>query len=310
MAATALRDWLEATIGEPCVAGSPAEVVLDDEADAVSVRLRELDAELAGLGGLRSRVVEAGMDLPLSLGNTAMQNLNDCEGLAVARAGEEQVTTWEMFRGRALDSYVAHAVSCGPVGDPVDDLRSMWSATERFDDLALLERFGADPSNVADLGGLAASVATFTNCTRWIPRSEVIMSCPFGAAFSLRGRVDVVFGGPGTGLPAVLVEVKSARLRDSHFAQLRHYVMLAALRHREMPAGAALWSPEAGLVPLHVSGSALSAAERMAVAAGRLVELWLGRDRVLTPGLHCRFCAAEQSCPKAHDYDDPWDEHR
>lgn len=209
-----------------------------------------------------------------------------------------------------MDSYVAHGLLAGPVGDAVGDLHSMWSAQERLEDIVLLERFAVDPSHAADLTDLAASAAFFTNCGPWVPRAEVSMGCTFGQVLSLRGRVDVVFGGPGTGHPAVLVEVKSGRLRDSHFAQLRHYVMLAALRHLEMPAAAALWSPGTGLVPVHVSGSAHSATERVVVAAGRLVELWLGREKDLTPGVHCRFCAAEASCPRAHDFESPWEEDR
>lgn len=313
-----LPEWLDQVVGNPRPRSSDHDTdrhgrdrVAESgrrELGEVVVRLREVGVRIVGHPELAGRLAAAGSRLPLALGNATVQNLNACEGLAMAAPDGRGVVTWEMFRGRALDSFVAHALHTGALAHPVEDLGSMWSAEERSEDLELLERFMADPLHESDLVDLASSAMSFGRCARWAPRAEVRIASVIEGALSLRGRVDVLFGGPGTDMPAAVVEVKSAGLHDSHFAQLRHYVMLAALRHGEMPAGAALWSPGTGLVPVPVTGSARSAAERVAVAADRLSELWLGGDAALTPGVHCRFCAIESTCPRAHDFEAPWDE--
>ncbi len=300
-----LVEWLTATMIDagPGTRGQ-AEVaeVLD--------RLAEVNGLLSGMPGLVQHLVGAGQGAPLVLANSVVQALNACEGLAVATARvDEKETSWAMFRGRALDAYVAHTLLSGPVADPVGDLCSMWTATEDHEALELLETFAADAHNTADLTRLADAASFFGGGDRWVPRAEVTMGSYFVPAFSMRGRVDVVFGGPGTGMPTVLVEVKSSRLRDSHYAQIRHYVMLAGLRHGELPAAAALWSPDTGLVPIPVPGSARSATERVAVAARRLGELRSGREPELSPGVHCRFCPVAGSCPRAPDSNAPWDTH-
>lgn len=219
-----------------------------------------------------------------------------------------------MFRGRALDAFVQHVLFAGPVADAVPDLRSMWVASESTEDLEMLERFTSgeagsggtgsggtalNESAVEDLVDLAAHAMVFSGSQPYAPRTEVRMGATFAGVLELRGRVDVLLGGPGTDLPAVLVEVKSGRIRDEHRAQLRHYVLLAALRHGEAPAGATLWSPESGLEPLHVHGVLASSAERVAAAVVSFAEISAGREPTLTPGAHCRFCPVNADCPVA-----------
>lgn len=226
--------------------------------------------------------------------------LVSCEGLAVARSSLEPAeVTWAMLRGRALDAFVEHVLFAGPVAEATAALRSIWSARESLRELELLDDLGVDEDRARDLTDLAARAMAFAGCRGWVPRTEVRMSVFVPGRCELRGRVDVLFGGPGTGLPAVLVEVKSGPIRDEHRAQLRHYVLLAALRHGEVPAGAALWSARSGLEPVHIPGVLHSSAERVAAALGSLRALRFGAEPVLRPGVQCRFCPVSSDCVAA-----------
>lgn len=279
-------------------------------AEAVEGRAAEQQEGAAGLDAARRRLTEAAgqLDDPVLLSDRAIGLLLACEGAAVAAATAPPTgTTWEMFRGRALDAFVEHVLFAGPVGDPAGDLEAMYLATESTEDLALLESHLGTPGAVADLAELAAGALAFSELRRWDARVQVTMAVELRAAGStaavLRGRPDVVLGGPGTPHPAVLIEVKSGLLREAHRAQLRHYVMLAALRNGAVPAAAALWSPVAGLEPMHVPGVVASAAERCAAALQKLAPLLTGTAPVLSPGLHCRFCVVADRCPAAHSFD-------
>lgn len=320
-----LAEWLaEVMSGEGTEAafarGSrrAAGAMRTDEVAAAMERIRCAAAEfIDGAGG---RSGGAGPDAPLVLTDTTVRHLVACEGLAFSAASVGPVdVTWPMFRGRALGAFVEHVLFAGPVADAVTDLRSMWAASESTEDLDDLERFapgrrgpggtgsgGTDSAEsdsaetvAEDLAELAAHAMDFSGTRRWAPRTEVPMGAGFADVLELRGRVDVLFGGPGTDLPAVLIEVKSGRIRDEHRAQLRHYILLAAVRHGEPPTGAALWSPESGLEPLHVQGVVAGSAERVAVALAALTEMVAGGDPTLTPGAHCRFCPASVDCPVA-----------
>lgn len=325
MVGVMLAEWLaEVMSGQATPAGmsrAPGDAdvaIATDEVLAAKERIRSAVEDPTTTTGSCSGAANA--DAELVLTDTTVRQLVACEGLTVAAAsaGPTEVT-WPMFRGRALDAFVEHVLFAGPVADAVTDLRSMWTASESSEDLVLLERFTSgepgsgdagsgdagtsgtvtDGSAVAELGDLAAHAMAFSGTGRWVPRTEVRMGARFDGWLELRGRVDVLFGGPGTGLPAVLVEVKSGRIRDEHRAQLRHYVLLAALRHGEVPAGAALWSPGTGLEPLHVHSVVASSAERVAAAVASIVGLGAGREPTLTPGMHCRFCPAAAECPVA-----------
>jgi hypothetical protein len=289
------------------------EVSATDEVQHARERICSAVSELIDSGGGAPGVAATGP--PVVLTDSVVRRLVACEGLAVAAASAAPVeVTWPMFRGRALDAFVQHVLFAGPVADAVPDLRSMWVASESTEDLEMLERFTSgkagsgeagsggtalNESAVEDLAGLAAHAMVFSGSQPYAPRTEVRMGVTFAGLLELRGRVDVLFGGPGTDLPAVLVEVKSGRIRDEHRAQLRHYILLAALRHGEAPAGAMLWSPESGLEPLHVPGVLASSAERVAAAVVSLAEISVGREPTLTPGVHCRFCPVTLECPLA-----------
>jgi hypothetical protein len=315
MVGVMLAEWLAGVMPQEGTAARAASgsrradgVSVTDEVQAARERIGAAAAELTkSRGETRGLAVT---DAPIVLTDSVVRRVVACEGLAVAAASTEPVeVTWPMFRGRALDAFVQHVLFAGPVADAVTDITSMWVASESIEDLELLERFTSggtasgevafNESAVEDLASLATHAMAFSGTRPYAPRTEVRMAAAFAGVLELRGRADVLFGGPGTELPAVLVEVKSGRIRDEHRAQLRHYVLLAALRHGEAPAGATLWSPDAGLEPLHVPGVVASSAERVAAAVVSIAEISAGREPTLTPGVHCRFCPASVECPQA-----------
>jgi hypothetical protein len=122
-----------------------------------------------------------------------------------------------------------------------------------------------------------------------------------GGEVRLPGRVDVLLGGPGTGLPATVVEVKSAGSGHTyaHAEELRHYALLCALRHGRPPAAMALWYADGTTVPLLVEGAATAAARRVLDVLAALGEVRGGRPPSLRPGGHCRWCPGAPRCPVA-----------
>lgn len=230
-----------------------------------------------------------------------------CEELAVQEAGTVGSTdSWALLRGRALDAYVCHVIHSGAVADPVEDLRSHWSATNRPADIEALEAQLGDGDTakmVEDLSLLAARAGAFGDVGEHAPRVEVSFAYTAGETIRLPGRIDVLLGGPGTEGPAALVEVKSGTPRSDHAAQLRHYVMLAALVHGRMPAAAAIWYPagEAAESPeqcleVPVAGTVTSSAMRVVAALERVAELWEGRVPNRSGGPHCNWCPLSGDC--------------
>jgi len=293
-----LREWLEEVEGRATL----------DPHEPAAARDR-LEAAAADLAGSLQEI--GGVPWPLSVTNSVVADLHRCEGLAVARAGADEPKRhdgpdWRRLAGEALGAYVAHVLVEGPVAEAADDLASMWRAAGEWDRVDRLEAYlsAADPAAAprrAELDTLARAALAFDVDRGWVPRVELPIGTTVGGALALRGRVDVVLGGPGTGRPAVLVEVKSGGPHPEHHAQLRHYVLLAALRHGEMPAAAGVWYPDDSLVDVHVPGAAESSAERVAAMARRLAAFWEGAPPTLRAGAHCRWCPVADTCAAAAD---------
>ncbi|MGI9578893.1 MAG: CRISPR-associated protein Cas4 [Microthrixaceae bacterium] len=316
-----LSDWL-ATL-------DPASTNRNDTVEDVTAArsmLTEAARSLRVLAG-----AETGPALPLTISQQFVSSIHRCEQLAVQEAaGGHAGTGWKLFRGRALDAYVCHVIHAGPVADPVEDLRSHWAATDSPGDiealdahLSTLDRVAdvdplavadavavADPlavdERVADLALLASSAGAFGQLRAQSPRVEVTLAVEIEDSVRLPGRVDVLLGGPGTGAPAVLLEVKSGSHRSDHSAQLRHYVMLAALVHGHVPAAAALWYPSGQeaqspemCVEVPVGGAVTSSAMRVVAAMERLGELWDGRVPQRTAGPHCNWCSLADVCSES-----------
>jgi len=293
-----IQEWLDTevdTSGGPADAEQTRRALGITGAAAARTRARLDHLESSGMtGGERIGA--------LSISKSTAADLQRCEGFAVARRGSLGAeSTWEMLAGRALDAYVAHVNHVGAVADPVEDLASVWEAQGRHEDAARVRAEGQEPGRLERLSSLAMAAAHAEVDPVWVPRVEVGLGVTVGDAIALNGRVDLLLGGPGTGRPTVVVEVKSGSQHSDHHAELRHYLLLAALRHGEMPAAAAVWYPDGTLARMHVAGTAESSAMRVAAAAAAVADMWEGRPPTLHPGGHCRWCPVADVCPRAQD---------
>jgi hypothetical protein len=113
------------------------------------------------------------------------------------------------------------------------------------------------------------------------------------------GRVDVELGGPLTGRPSLVVEVKSSvGVRADHAAEAYLYALLVALRDLEAPVAVALWYPGGAVVDFPVAAGTLrAAAARLADGIGTWSELVAGRPPRESPGPWCRWCPDADRCP-------------
>jgi hypothetical protein len=288
-----LEHWLVAS--RPPDSPSPSGPHAHPAAEDVDAARRLLDAAGERVADLLGG---AGAPLPLTITKGRAADTLACEGLAVARwpGGVAVEHEWAVLRGRALDALVAHVVAEGPVADAVSDAAAVWAARG---DAATAEAIAAvDAEQGRDLAALAASVNGLALRPEWVPRVEVRMASEHGG-LRVAGRVDLLLGGPGTGLPAVAVEVKSGAASGVHHAEAYHYALLCGLRHRTPPVAVALWYPDGTVVRLEVRGAAEASARRVADVGVRLAELFAGRPPTLSPGPACRWCPAAATCPQA-----------
>jgi hypothetical protein len=133
----------------------------------------------------------------------------------------------------------------------------------------------------------------------WWPRVEEPARVRLAdGSVTVGGRVDLIFGGPPTSRPAVVVEVKAGRWYDGMRADAHLYALLVALRDRRPPAavvtvvadGTTQVEPIRPAVLLH---SAERVEEAMTVAA----TLAAGEAPAVHPGPHCPHCPARPGCP-------------
>lgn len=136
----------------------------------------------------------------------------------------------------------------------------------------------------------------------WWPRIDEWLRLHLaGGAISVAGRIDVVFGGPPTGRPAVLVEVKGGAWHDSHRADAHLYALLAALRDGEAPLAVVTVAARDGAVDVEPvrEGVLEAAAGRVLAAVEVAARLATGEVPTATPGAYCPTCPALLRCPAA-----------
>jgi hypothetical protein len=288
-----VQSWLD-----PLVAEAVAPGVSSDELEALREDLDDVARRAVhSVGGL------APAQLPLRLPKGRLADLERCERTAVARAGSAEPPTLgaAALRGTALDHYVAHQLVAGRVREPVADLTSMLEAWGDWDSLAALDELGPDAD--ATLSPLAAAVAEEWGGIdpAWVPRTQVraTLSLADGTC-SCAGVVDVELGGPGTGRPGVLIEVKSGNVAMSHPHEAYLYGLLVSLRDRSAPAVVARWYPGAEPVGLPVTLGVLeAAAARLGAGVQRWAELVAGDEPDERAGAWCGWCPDRAVCPSA-----------
>ena len=206
------------------------------------------------------------------------------------------------LRGTALDQFVTHQLVAGRVREPLSDLTSMLTVSADQDSLDALREMGHETATEL-LDPLAASVATAWAGidARWAPRSQSRASLLLAeGACNCSGVVDVELGGAGTGLPGVVIEVKSGSVASAHPHEVYLYALLVALRDRAAPAVVARWYPGADPVGLPVTLGVLeAAAARLAAGTRQWAELLAGSVPDERAGGWCGWCPDREVCPSA-----------
>ena len=145
----------------------------------------------------------------------------------------------------------------------------------------------------------------------WWPRVEdPVRVALAGGTVTVAGRIDLLFGGPPTSRPAVIVEVKGGRWYDGMRADGHLYALMVALRDGEVPASAVTVVSD-GTTQVEPIRPALlhHAAERLDEAMGIAARLAAGEPPAMCPGAHCEHCPVREDCPAGRDWrpraDDP-----
>ena len=240
---------------------------------------------------------------PLRLPKERITSLLACERMTIARLGSHPLSE-PLVRGRCTDLQVAQHVTTGLTEDVEADLRDALLARGDADVVAWID--AADPVAQERLWQHAGRVRTALRSgwgpvdPAWWPRPQERVQVALGGGdLLLACTFDLALGGPPTGRPWVLVEVKAGPARDGNRTDLLWYSLIAALRHRRAPDLVAAWSAgDDGLVPVPIGPGPLEAAARRALAAlDRLVELRPGREPTVHPHGGCRWCPELDRCP-------------
>jgi len=114
---------------------------------------------------------------------------------------------------------------------------------------------------------------------------------------TVTGRLDVLLGGPPTGRPGVVVEVKGGRWYDGMRADGHLYALLVALRDGVVPAAVVTVVAD-GTTHVEAIRPALvrHAAERLELALRAAAPLAAGEPPDARPGSHCAHCPARPGC--------------
>ena len=124
-----------------------------------------------------------------------------------------------------------------------------------------------------------------------------------GGGVTVAGRLDVLVGGPPTGRPAVIVEVKGGRWYDGMRADGHLYALMVALRDGDVPA-AAVTVVSDGTTHVETIRPALlqHAAERLDEAMVVAARLAAGEPPPMSPGADCQHCPVRPGCPVGRDW--------
>jgi hypothetical protein len=183
------------------------------------------------------------------------------------------------------DSMVAdHLAELGPAAE-----RLTSDAAARIDRLAASGLAGVDPG--------------------WWPRVEdPVRVALAGGAVTVGGRIDVLLGGPPTGRPGVIVEVKGGRWYDGMRADGHLYALMVALRDGEVPASAVTIVSDGTTQVEHIRPTLLEhAAERLDEAMRVAARLAAGEPPATLPGAHCGHCPVRPDCPAGQAWRPPGD---
>jgi hypothetical protein len=238
-------------------------------------------------------------DEPLRLSKHLVTGLLRCPRRALSDdqgAGDDVIVGWVVDAAAKLatvsprrhvtvDAAVAFLTALGD-STVADHLADLGPAAERLTSDAAPRIDRLAPS----LAGVDAG---------WWPRVEdpvrVVLA---GGAVTVAGRIDVLLGGPPTGRPGVIVEVKGGRWHDGMRADGHLYALMVALRDGEVPASAVTIVSDGTTHVEQIRPALLQhAAERLDEAMRVAARLAAGEPPAMLPGAHCGHCPVRPDCP-------------
>lgn len=134
----------------------------------------------------------------------------------------------------------------------------------------------------------------------WWPRIEEPLRVRLaGGAVTLGGRLDILVGGPPSGRPSLVIEVKGGRWHDSVRGDAHFYGLLVGLRDGVPPAYVVSIAAADGATQVEPIRPAVlrHTAERVAAALEAAAQLAAGEAPQALPGTHCAICPVRSDCP-------------
>jgi PD-(D/E)XK nuclease superfamily len=278
--------------------------VLAESLDAPSSDgIAALRAELDDAARETSAVGGWGPDEPLRLSKHLVTGLLRCPRRALSERSEDHAPGDDVVVGWMVDAAAKLATVSPRRTVTVDAAVAFLSAlgdSSVADHLADLGpaavRLRSDAA--ARIDRLAASGLSAVDPAWWPRVEDPVRVALAGGAVVVAGRIDVLLGGPPTGRPGVIVEVKGGRWYDGMRADGHLYALMLALRDGEVPASAVTIVSD-GTTQVEPIRPALlqHAAERLDEAMGVAARLAAGEPPAMSPGAQCQHCPVRRDCP-------------
>jgi len=283
-------------LADPRRLGQPVGEDVLDEARAL---LEHTAREAVGAGGWTP-------DEPLRLAKGSVTSLLRCPRRALA---DPDLTDWGDLTDLALGLLVDAGTKLVTLGAaaPVDVERAcdFLAASgeprvrQHLDDIGVDAAASLLADASARLDPLVAAWPVIEG--RWWPRVEEPARVRLvGGAVVLSGKLDILLGGPPTGLPGLVVELKGGRWHDSVRQDGHLYALLVGLRDGAAPAAVLSIAAADGATQLEPIRAevVLHAAERVAEAVETAARLATGEAPEARPGSYCGFCPVRATCPE------------
>lgn len=242
----------------------------------------------------------------LWLSKSQLETVLRCEGQAVANALESSGGL-RLATAVGIVSHRAVQIAHTHPGRTVDDYVRYALAGAREEEAFAEFYAAADPGVQSDLLVSASSmVARFLDSfppldATWTPRFEESIQARLGR-LTLSCRPDLVLGRPRPDLRQTmfLCDFKTGSLGEHHVDEARFHALISTLRNGCPPFRSTVYSLASGeWCDSSVTPETLrEAAHRVIEGTVKLIDvLCEKREADLTVGSHCRWCAAQATCP-------------
>jgi hypothetical protein len=246
--------------------------------------------------------------LPLYVSKHALTQVHNCEGLYVADEAQPFEWTVRTATGTIVHKAIELGVSWDPDPVPVElvdaALDSLTESPGSIGDWL----YGLDDRHRAELRGAAVEMSSaFWEVfpplkPRWRPVAENRLRAELGGnnGVVVSGRVDLTLGrAEGNRAGKVIIDFKTGAMRQHHTDDMRFYALLETLARGTPPRLLATLYLDAGQLRTEaVTEDLLTAALRRTMdGVARIAAVTIGgQEPELSPGYHCRWCPAADSC--------------